>query len=53
MTDGFNQPYHYDHNGNGEGLLLYVRGGIPVKELTDLKTPDDIACGILEVNMHK
>ena len=32
---------------------ICVREGIPVKKLTDYKTPDDIECGILEINMHK
>ena len=48
--DGFNPPYRYDRNGHGGGLLIYDREGIPAKELTDFKTPDDIECGILEIN---
>ena len=53
IIDAFSPPYRYDRNGNGGGLLIYVREGIPVKKLTDYKTPDDMECGILEINMHK
>ena len=53
VTDGLNPFYRYDRDGNGGDLLIYVREGIPVKELTDLKAPDEIECGILEVDMHK
>ena len=50
IIDGFSPPYRYDRNGNGGGLLIYVREG---KKLTDYEAPDDIECGILEINMHK
>ena len=51
--DGFNPPYRYGRNRNDGRLLIYVREGIPVQELADLKAPDEIECGILEVDMHK
>ena len=53
LVEGFNPPYRYDRNGNGGGLLIYIRDGIPVKKLIDYKTSDGIQCGILEINMHK
>ena len=46
LTDGLNPFYRYDHNRIGGGLLIYVIERIPVKALTDLKTLDDIECGI-------
>ena len=51
--NGFNPSFRYDRNKNGGGLLIYIREGIPAKQLKDFTTPDDIECGIVEVNLHK
>ena len=51
--NGFNPPLRYDRNKNGGGLLIYIREGVPAKQLKDFTTPDDIECGIIEVNLHK
>ena len=31
FTDGYHTPFRYDLNGNGGGILLYVREDIPAK----------------------
>ena len=28
---GFSEPYRFDRNGNGGGILLYIREDIPSK----------------------
>ncbi len=50
---GFMKPCRYDRNRNGGGMLIYVRERAPVKELTPLKTPKDIECGIIEIDLKK
>ncbi len=51
--EGFMKPYRYDRDRNGGGLLIYVRERAPVKELTPLKTPKDIECGIIRDRPQK
>ena len=53
MIDGFCKPYRRDRNGNGGGLLIYVREDIPSKELTDHNFPDDIEGIFVELNFRK
>ena len=53
MIEGFMKPFRYDRNRNGGGLLIYVRERAPVKELTKYKTPNDIECGMIEINLKK
>ena len=31
FIDGYHAPFSYDRNGNGGGILLYVRENIPAK----------------------
>ena len=47
------KPYRYDHNQNGGGLLIYARDRAPVKELKQHKAPDDIECGVIEIDLKK
>ena len=35
------------------GILVYVRNGIPAKDLNDHNLPDDIECGFVEINMKE
>ena len=53
MIEGFMKPFRYDRNQNGGGLLIYVRERAPVKELTKYGTPNDIECGMIEINLKK
>ena len=45
--NGSHPPFRYDRNMNGGGLLIYMREGVPAKQLQDFTTPDDIECGII------
>ena len=53
MIDGFSKPIRFDRNQHGGGLLIYVKEGVPFKELSVCKTPNDIECGIIEVTLKK
>ena len=34
LIDGYSVPFHFDRNGNGDGILLYIREDIPSKLLS-------------------
>ena len=34
LLDGYNVPFCFDRNGNGRGILLYIREDIPSKLLS-------------------
>ena len=51
--EDFHKPYRYDLNKNGGGLLVYIREGIPVKELKAHRFPNDTECGVIEINVKK
>ena len=53
LIEGFKKPFRYDRNEHGGGLLIYVREGIPAKQKTEFKFPNDIECGMVEINLHK
>ena len=53
LLDGFSKPVRFDRNQHGGGLLIYVREGVPFKEISVYKTPNDIECGIIEVTLKK
>ena len=44
---------HYRKISQFHKLLIYVREGVPFKELSFYKTPNDIECGIIEVTLKK
>ena len=48
LIEGFKKPFRYDRNEHGGGLLIYVREGIPTKQKTEFKFPNDI-----EFLLHK
>ena len=50
---GYSEPYCFDRNSNGGGVLIYVREDIPSKPLTDLKLPHDIEGIFVELNLRK
>ena len=35
------------------GILVYVRNGIPAKDLNEHHLPDDTECGFVEINMKE
>ena len=53
LIEGYSEPYHFDGNRNGGGVLIYVRDDIPHKLLTDHKLPHDIEGIFVELNLRK
>ncbi len=53
MIDGFSKPYRRDRTANGGGILIYVRDGIPSKELNEHNFPEDIEGIFVELNFRK
>ena len=53
LIDGFCKPYRLDRDRNGGGILIYVREGIPSKELSKFKLPSDIEGLYIEINLKK
>ena len=53
ILDGFHSPFRYDRNRHGKESLVYVKHGIPAKELTEYQLPGDIECGFVEINIKK
>ena len=53
LIEGYSEPYRFDRNRNGGGVLIYVREDIPSKPLTDLKLPHDIEGIFVELNLRK
>ena len=53
LLDGFSKPVRFDRNKHGGGLLIYVKEGVPFKELSVYKPPKDIECGIIEISLKK
>ena len=51
VIEGFMKPFRYDRNQNGDGLLIYVRERAPIKALTKYKAPNDLECGMIEINL--
>ena len=53
VTDGYSEPYRFDRNRNGGGVLIYIREDIPSKLLADHKLPHDIEGIFVELNLRK
>ena len=51
LLEGFRPPFRYDRNSNGGGILVYVREGVPAKEIKTYNFPDNIECGFVEINL--
>ena len=51
--DGYSEPYRFDRNRNGGGVLIYIREDIPSKLLADHKLPHDIEGIFVELNLRK
>ena len=51
FIDGYHTPFRYDRNGDGGGILLYVREEIPAKDIhCDFPTSENF---LVEINLHK
>ena len=53
MIHGYQEPYRLDRNRHGGGVLVYVREGIPNKQLNKHKFTRNIEGIFLEINLRK
>ena len=53
LVDGFSEPYRYDRNRNGGGIMIYIRDNIPSKLLEKNKFHDDMKGLFVELNFRK
>ena len=51
--DGFARPFRRDRNKDGGGVMIFVRDGIPTKEIKIKFLPSDIECLFIELNIIK
>ena len=51
--EGYSEPYRFDRNRNGGGVIIYVREDIPSKKLTKHEFPNDIEGIFIEINLRK
>ena len=51
--NGLKEPFRFDRDKRGGGVLIYVKEGVPAKLKTDFKLPSNIECGIIEINLNK
>ena len=49
--DGFTTPYRPDKNQNGGCIMLYIREGIPLKSLAEVKLDNEIENIFIEINL--
>ena len=47
---GFGEPYRFERNGKGGGILLYIRDDIPSKLIESKMTIEDL---FVEINLRK
>ena len=53
MIDGYSEPYRFDRNRNGGGVLVYIREDILSRLLVDQKLLHDIEGIFIELNLRK
>ena len=53
MIDGYGPPHRLDRNGNGGGILVFVREDIPSRILKEHVLPGDIDVLPIEINLRK
>ena len=53
LADSFSEPYRYDRNRNGGGIMIYIRDNIPSKLLEKHKFHDDMEGLFVELNFRK
>ena len=50
---GFHKLFRLDVTANSGGLLVYIKGSLPVRELQAYKLPCDIQRISFEINLRK
>ena len=53
MIPGYKKPYRRDRNGNGGGVMIYVREDIPSDVLIKHKIQKNIEAVFVEINLRK
>ena len=53
IINGFKKPYRLDRNHDGGGVMIYVRGDIPSKEVVKHKFTKNIEAIFIEINLRK
>ena len=53
LVTGFSAPYRLDRNGNGGGIMIFIRDDIPSRVLTKHVFPDEIEGLFIELNFKK
>ena len=53
MVYGYSEPYRFDKNRNGGGVVIYIRKNIPNKPLAHHKLPHDNEGIFVELNLRK
>ena len=50
---GFKEPFRKDHDIHGGGIMFFVRGDIPSRELTTVKFRENVEGLFIEINLRK
>ena len=53
IIEGYTKPYMFDRNIRGGGVLVYVRMGIPSKQLKKHKFSKNVEALFLEINLRR
>ena len=53
MVYGYSEPYRFDKNRNGGGVVIYIRENIPNKPPAHHKLPHDNEGIFVELNLRK
>ena len=53
VIDGYSEPYRFNKNRNGGGVLIYIREDIPSRLLAEHKLPHDNEGIFVELNLRK
>ena len=54
LTDGYMSPLRADRNRHRGGLLIYLKEGVPAKEVsTSSLRSKEIKIKVIEINLHK
>ena len=50
--NGYCEPFRLDRNGDGDGILIFIREGVPSKKLLKHTLPSDVKSLFIEVNLR-
>ena len=53
VISGFHHPFRLDIDRRSGGLLVYVKGSIPARVLTNFSTPADTQIIVFEINLRR